>query len=141
MTATFTPSAWDVLALAERMGVVFRADEERLLFDAPAGVMNPQLRQLLKLYKRDLVELVRRRHVAAMTRLREVAATWRPEWREYWEERAAISEYDGELSRDLAEEHAFHELVAWILAEHEIHYLPGSVSTSNLLLREGKLLE
>jgi hypothetical protein len=37
-------------------------------------------------------------------------AHWPPDWREAWEERAAIMEYDANLPRDEAEKLAFEDV-------------------------------
>jgi hypothetical protein len=39
--------------------------------------------------------------------VRKGVATWEPEWRELWQERAAVYEFDGGLRRPLAEQRAW----------------------------------
>jgi hypothetical protein len=61
-------------------GVILRPDGDRLHVDAPAGVLTDALRQAMRQQKESLLGLV-----------------------EWYEERAAIAEYCGGLSRPEAE--------------------------------------
>jgi hypothetical protein len=88
-------SAADALMLARVTGIQIRIDGDDLALEAsappPADVLN-----LLARHKPDIVTL-----------LREGNDVWAGEnWRESFEERAAIAEFDGGLSRDQAEAQA-----------------------------------
>ncbi len=126
-----TPSpVLDLLAELDALGVRIEAAGERLRYwpreKAPAPLV-----ARLKSCKAELLALLATRKTAG--RLLEVVATWPADWRELWEERAGIAEYDGNMPRPLAEDWAFHLLLSAVLAEQGIGYTPGSIPTANLL--------
>jgi hypothetical protein len=89
-------SAAEALSQARAAGIQVRIDGEALVLDAsappPAEVLN-----LLARHKADIVNL-----------LRPGNDGWSGEdWREFFEERAGIAEFDGGLPRDQAEARAF----------------------------------
>jgi hypothetical protein len=47
-----------------------------------------------------------------------------PAWREWWDERAALMEYEGGMSREAAEEAAVLALQTWL--QEKAHALPRS---------------
>jgi hypothetical protein len=86
--------------LASR-GVALTPHGRRLLVDAPAGALRAGDREQLARLKPDLLALL------------EASGTLDalpPEWREQWAERAAIREFDGGLSRAVAEALALAEV-------------------------------
>jgi len=72
---------------------------DRLQVDAPAGFLTPEMRKRIAGNKAELLALLRGELPAAQ-------ADWPEEWRERFEERAAIMEYDGGLPRPEAERRA-----------------------------------
>jgi len=123
-------SAADLLARLDAMGVELEARADRLRY-RPREKVTADLADRMKNHKAELLALLATRKTAG--RLLEVAATWPADWREQWEERAGIAEYDGNMPRPLAEDWAFHLLLSVVLAEQGIGYAPGSIPTANLL--------
>ncbi len=130
MSAPAPGSAADLLAELDALGVQLEADGERLRY-RPREKVTADLAGRMKMHKAELLAVLATRKTAG--RLLEVAATWPADWRELWEERAGIAEYDGNMPRPLAEDWAFHLLLSAVLAEQGIGYAPGSIPTANLL--------
>ncbi len=85
-------------------GVTISAAEGEFKIKAPAGVMTPDLLERVRAAKPGLLGIL------AETNLQG--------WHDYFEERAAISEYDGGLSKVQAEKHTFDQCVEeWIRLE------------------------
>jgi hypothetical protein len=91
-----------LLAEAAVAGLTIQAEGERLVVRGPRDA------------EQDLVQALLRRK-AALLPLRTFAG---PEEREYFEERAAIAEYDGGLSRPQAELQAWQEVRALWRKDH-----------------------
>jgi len=120
----------DLLAELDALGIRLEADGDRLCF-RPRDKVTADLAARMKAHKGELLALLATRKTAG--RLLEVAATWPADWRELWEERAAIAEYDGNMPRPLAEDWAFHLLLSAVLAEQGIGYTSGSIPTAKPL--------
>jgi len=120
----------ELLAELHALGVELKADGETVRF-RPRQKVTPELLARIKADKPAMLALLETQPTAA--RLLEVAAGWRAEWREAWEERAGIMEFDGGLPRAVAEDRAFHELLVYVVGEHGITYFPGSIPTADLL--------
>jgi hypothetical protein len=120
----------DLLAKLDALGIQLEADGERLRF-RPREAVTADLAARMKAHKGELRALLATRKTAG--RLLEVVTTWRADWRDQWEERAAIVEYDGNMPRPPAEDWAFHLLLSAVLAEQGIGYAPGSIPTADLL--------
>ena len=77
----------------------------------PRAAVTDDLAETLRQHKPDLLEILRQDELPI-----DIAA-WPQDWREEYEERAAIMEYDGNLSRDEAEQwaetiiRAFHGII------------------------------
>lgn len=95
-----------------RAGVVLSANGDRLAFDAPAGVMTPQLLAILKARKPELLAVLQGDYLhAAAARLSRIVDTdERQALVEAFEERAGICEFDCNISRGDAERHAYIEM-------------------------------
>lgn len=89
-----------MLEQARALGIVLSADGGKLRYEAPAGRLTPELRAALVANKAAILDLLETESA-----------------REDFEERAAIMEFDGGLSRDEAER------TAWTLVstDHRIH--------------------
>ena len=91
-------------------GIELRAEGERLRF-RPVTAMTPELAERVKAHKAELLDLL---NPASMP---DIQPDDLPEtWRELYEERAAIREYDGEQSREHAEAEALREIVMMMRA-------------------------
>jgi hypothetical protein len=123
-------SAAELLAEVDALGIDLEAQGDRLRF-RPREAVTPDLALRIKGLKANLLAALAIREAA--NRLRKVAAAWPADWRERWEERAGIMEYDGGARRIVAEDRAFQGLVSVIMAEHGIDYVPGSIATGKLL--------
>lgn len=89
-------SAAEALIQARAAGIRVRIDGDHLALEAPAPPPSEVL-DLLARYKADILSL-----------LRPVSDAWPGvDWREYFEERAGIAEFDGGLPRGQAEARAF----------------------------------
>ena len=95
-------AAIEVLAELRRRQVVLALSPNRpdRLRYYPRTAVTGDLVETLRQYKRDLLEILRQDELPV-----DIAA-WPQDWREEFEERAAIMEYDGDLSRDEAEQWA-----------------------------------
>ena len=99
----------DVLLALVEAGAVLWVEADRLRFRAPAGALSDELRAQAGVCRAALVALVRAGGVLPP----EVGA-WPEPWREAFEERAGIVEFDGGLPR-VADEQEAERLVR---AEH-----------------------
>ena len=89
-------SAAEVLTEARSIGIHVQVDGHDLLLEAPAPSPSAVLEALSR-HKSEIVELLRPR-----------ADGWSPEdWRLYFEERAAVAEFNGGLTHGDAEAQAF----------------------------------
>jgi TubC N-terminal docking domain len=84
----------DLLQSLEARGVILTPRGGRLIVDAPAGGLTAGDRDLLCRLKPDLLAILE----ASLT-----PDELPPDWHQLWDERAAIMEYDGGLSRERAE--------------------------------------
>jgi hypothetical protein len=130
MTAPAPAKAADRLTELDGLGIQLEADGARLRF-RPREAVTADLAARLKAHKAELLAILATRKTAV--RLLEVTTTWCPAWRDLWEERGSIIEYEGNTPRDLAEDRAFHELLAAVMADKGIAYAPGSIMTAKLL--------
>jgi hypothetical protein len=87
-------TAFDFLLSLESRGVKLKPIRDKLMVDAPTGFLTDQDRAMLARYKADLLALLTTTSNPADLPL---------DWRERWEERAAIMEYEGGLLPDRAE--------------------------------------
>jgi hypothetical protein len=102
----------ELLTSLRDRGVVLTVRNDRLVFDAPVGVMTPELRDLLTEHKAELLlELNGYWKTAASTLLAQVNDDLRDDLLYLFEERAAICEFDGNMSRQDAERMAYEQLV------------------------------
>jgi len=96
-----------------RRGVMLSAIGDRLRVNAPRGVVTPDIRAALTEHKRALLLLLAGQRPGSRWRESEtgyLAPDDLPEsWREWFEERAAIREYDGGQTREHAEAEALRE--------------------------------
>jgi hypothetical protein len=104
--------------------VVLTAHDDRLIFDAPAGVMTPALRVDVVRRKAELLALLAGDFSAAASALllRHVETLADDEWRaleERFVERAAVAEFDGNLSRGEAERVGYQEIEAALTSESQ----------------------
>lgn len=90
-------NAADILAHAEQHDIHLRADGDQLLLDAPKDALTQDLRETLKQHKPALLDLLRNRGLTE---------DQRADIQEHLEERSAIMECDGGLSRREAEHQA-----------------------------------
>ena len=89
-----------ILALVEA-GVVLWVDGDRLRFRAPERAFDDDLRRRAAACRGALVALVK-----SGALLPPDLGSWPPEWREAFEERAGLMQFDGGLPRDRAEAEA-----------------------------------
>lgn len=87
-------SAAALLTEARRLGACLAANGARLLLEAPAPLPDVLVAEL-RAHKCELLALLRRANEVD----RDAVAEW-------WQERAAIMEHDGDLSREEAERQA-----------------------------------
>ncbi len=78
MTTQALPDAAELLADLRRAGVNLSAKGERLAFDAPAGVVTPELRATLQARKAELLAAVRESDASFRRRLAADLAALRP---------------------------------------------------------------
>lgn len=95
-------SVADILEACRRRGVELRADGGLLRF-RPAGRVDPELRNALAAHKPALIRRLSSRYL--------VPAELAPAWREWFEERAAIREYDGGQALEHAEAESLREVL------------------------------
>ncbi len=88
----------DVLLALVEAGVVLWVDGGRLRFRAPGDALDAELRARAAACRKALVALVQAGAVLPLER-----PAWPAEWREAFEERAGVMEFDGGLSREDAE--------------------------------------
>lgn len=110
------------LAIAD---ICIEARRDRLHVEVPAGAMTDELIQYLREYKAELLRLLTAESATpaaapenatpAAEPLSAVTLLADEDTREFFEERAAIAEYDGELSRDEAEQQAASRVVEYRL--------------------------
>jgi hypothetical protein len=98
-------SALQVVAAARNAGIDIATDGGDLVLEALAPPPD------------DLLEALRRHKTAIVELLQPRADGWSAEdWQAFFNERAAIAEFDGGLSRNTAEAQAFAECVAaWLI--------------------------
>lgn len=102
----------ELLASLRARGVVLTARNDHLVFDAPVGVMTPELRDLLAERKAELLlELNGYWKAKASTLLAQIDDDVHDDLLYLFEERAAICEFDGNMSRQNAERMAYEQLV------------------------------
>ena len=110
MTISATSSAADLLAELDGLGIQLKADGERLHY-RPRERVTADLAARMKAHKAELLALL---NPASMP---DIEPDDLPEtWRELYEERAAIREYDGGQSRKHAEAEALREIVTMMRA-------------------------
>lgn len=99
-------TAADLLPVLEAQGVFLWADDTDLRLMHPPGALTADLTATLKAHKADLLALLNTR-----TRL-PAPSTWPEAWRDFYEERAGIREYDGGFTRPEAERLAVADILA-----------------------------
>jgi hypothetical protein len=107
-------SAFQTLNAARAAGIDVRLDGKNLVLLAASEPRTAVIDELRR-HKLSIVALLQQD--LRQKRLLQPTQPWDPEdWRAYFDERAAIVEYDGRLSREEAEARAFHCCVAeWLL--------------------------
>jgi len=103
-----------IVELRERH-IRLSANGDRLVVEAPRGVLTAELCETLRRHKADLLALLT---VVANPRTL-TPADLPSDWRLEWEERAAIREYEGGQAREHAEAEAFAEILARIRASQQ----------------------
>jgi hypothetical protein len=102
-----------------KLGIVLSAVDGKLIVNAPAGVITPELRATLLDHKPALLAhltgLDRRPAPTAGQCWRQYIATWPLEWRQRWADRAEACQANG-ASWDAAEASAFQETMLEIEA-------------------------
>ena len=88
--------------------VRLEATGNRLIVNAPEGMLTSDLRETLRSHKSELLAILRRESAAAELTPADLPADWRVEWKE----RAAVREYDGGQAREHAEAEALGEIIA-----------------------------
>ena len=89
-------NAVEALAMAHAAGVSVHIDGDDLMLEASAAPPS------------SVLDLLSRHKVSILSFLREANRGWSPEdWRAFFDERAAIAEFDGGLPRPVAEASAF----------------------------------
>lgn len=81
---------------------------DRLVVDAPRGVLTKHLRETLRRHKAGLLTILGTPPGVERITPAELPSDWRIEW----EERAAIREFDGGQAREHAEAEALTEILA-----------------------------
>jgi hypothetical protein len=117
--------AASILGDLEASGVAVAMDGSDLILK-PCNRLSADLLDRVKASKDAVVRLVIHR------RLLDVVRTWREDWQEYFLERSGMIG-DGTSPRDVADEIAFHLLIAHILADHGIDFQPLSIPSAKLL--------
>ncbi len=113
-----------VLSDLDRKGIRLSVRGDRLIVNAPRGVLTEQLKSILRQLKPELLELLTdptiwaRRASALLSDVED--ASVRADLRELFEHRAAVAEYDGEQNRGVAERIAYRELRGVIEAREEV---------------------
>ncbi len=105
-------TARKLLADLRRAGVVLSANGDRLAFDAPAGVVTPQLREWIKARKGELLAVLNGDYPrAALALLLSIPDPERREaLAEALDERVGICQHDGGMGRGEGERQAYIEL-------------------------------
>ncbi len=103
--ATIIESSIELLAELERRGIEMRANGDRLQF-RPVAALTPDLTERLKAHKPGLLAIL------ADDSSRVSPEDLPPEWRDMYEERAAIRHFDGGQALEHAEAEAFRETLA-----------------------------
>lgn len=92
-------TAVEVLAACDAKHIRLVVVGDHLQYRAPRGAVTDALREAVARHRADIVEMVRARIAVA----HEAPAAWPEPWRERFEERAAILEFDAGLTRKNAE--------------------------------------
>jgi hypothetical protein len=124
-------TATELLADLTRRGFTLTAEEGSVRV-RPASRMTPQLRRLIRCHKAELVSLLRGPqsrgslrddvHSPTPPSVRLGSADLPGDCLETWEERAAIAEFDGCLTREQAEAQALQDL-----ARPDVHWGQSAV--------------
>lgn len=99
-------------------GVHLELRGDRLRYIVLRPPLRRETRQELEVRQGEIVEHLLRVQPAPMRFLPPLVRDWPESWREDYEERAAIMEFEGELSRQQAELRA-REVVAARFAQHQ----------------------
>lgn len=91
-------------------GVVIKPRGEKLMVDAPTGVLTPADRVLLGRMKRELIDLLVGHSIPEELPV---------DWLQLWDERAAIMEHDGGLPREHAEALALRDILRNMFEPHQ----------------------
>lgn len=102
-------NATELLIELETQGVIVTACDGRIRLDAPRGILTPDVRERIRAWKSEIMDALlqpwARRLSAMLSPMGDADA--RQMFRDLFEERAGIFEYEGGLSRDEAERLAF----------------------------------
>jgi hypothetical protein len=102
-------NAAELLIELETQGVIVTACDGRLRLDAPKGILTPHVQERVRASKFDIMDALRQpsaRRLSAMLSRMDDGDT-RQMFRDLFEERAGVFEYECGLSRDEAERLAF----------------------------------
>ena len=91
----------ELLKTLKKRGIDLKPEGDSLRYRAPAGALTPALRKALATHKAEVLA-----HLRGTAELPAAVADWPADWRERFEERAGIMEYDGRLPRPEAERRA-----------------------------------
>lgn len=97
-----TPEQMVLDQLAD-LGVVLHVERDRLRFRAPVGAVCPAVRARVAAVRPELIAALAEEAAGGLPAR---IATWPEAWRDAFEERAAIMEFDGDLPREAAEREA-----------------------------------
>jgi len=95
-----------------------------------AHQLTAEVEVLLRERKHEVLMFLR---VRLHHRLKQLAVTWWPEWQEFWSGRSNSLEREGNLSPEAAAEQAFQELLAKVVAESNLLYVPFTSPTADIL--------
>ena len=118
MSGQTLPPAVELLAHLSRAGVKLSAKGERLIFDAPAGVVTPDVLATLQAHKGELLAVLAGDWQGAAAALLATVGDdeARAGLRHRFDERAGVCEDNG-MSRPDAERAAYHEISAALPGE------------------------
>lgn len=104
-----------LLSQLREQGLRLWAIDDRLCYK-PIDLVTHEILQVLKTYKPELLQLIVNESKHEIEQYRAMIAGLPAQWRERFEERAAIFEFEAHKSRSDAELFAFIEVVAAMIA-------------------------
>ncbi len=117
-------------------GVILTLEDDRLLYHAPRGALTPDIKETIRLCKPWIMRQLHAGlgrvglHLATSRNINvrcQITAWNADDWREYFDERAGIAEYDGGMKRKKAERVAFDSCVIhWLKLNPDRHADPNT---------------